>query len=120
MQNNNDLIGIIITVLLGFTGKDMAHTFGPLVAVFLAASGGAAYYIGKRGNMTAWKALKIYVLAVSIALVLTLPLAELLQLWLKSIELPKSIVVPIAFIITAFPNHIRDGLMKLKAKLWKP
>lgn len=124
-MNNNDAIGTIIYFLTYFTTKDFAHTAGPFVGIVIAAMAGAGWYLSKpgTGSLGVVKSCWMFFLRVAVAVALTSSLAELLQLALNSfgvnVQLPRSVVMPIAFVVAGFTDELKDMLLALKDRYGK-
>ena len=123
MQNNNDIIVAILTsVAAYFVSADIAKPFGQIIGVLLAGSAGAAYYIGRGKTITALRAIGMYFLLVSAALTTALPLVELFKAVLLHLGInfpfPESLGMLVAFLLTAFPQHVMGLLLKLKEKAY--
>ncbi len=123
-MNNNDAIGTIVFFLTYFTTKDFANQMGPFAGILIAAMAGAGWYVSKPGAaLGIVKSCWVFVLRVLIATVLAGSLAELVQAVLTSfgstVQLPRSVVMPIAFVVAGFTDEIKDVLTALWEKYGK-
>lgn len=99
MPNNDpqDLITVIVALLAMITGQELANLIGPYAGIAALATAGAAVSLsGNEQKMTNWQACGYVSIRVLAATVLTVGVAELLQMiapWAK----PRYSLIPLAF-----------------------
>ncbi len=122
-MNNNDTISAIVFFLMYFTSKDFANQFAPFAGIALAATAGAVWYISKQGPMSAKMATGLFFGRFLIAVALSSALAELIQVALiafgANVQLPRSVVIPIAFLLAGFTDELKDMLTAFWGKYGK-
>jgi len=119
-----DVVSLLIALVAIIASKEIAHLVGPYAAIVVLACAGASLSLsGSDENLTGFRAVVYIGVRVLVAVVLTVTLAELLQVavpWLK----PCYTLVPLAFGIGWIRDYsavrewlggIVDGIVKRKA-----
>ena len=99
-----DLIALLVTLFALIASKEIAAILGPYAGIFLLACAGAAVSLsGTKETYTGSRAVWYVTWRAGVAVVVTVAIAELLQLVLPQLK-PRYTVAPIAFLI----GWIRD------------
>lgn len=124
MGDPPDVVSLLIALVAIIASKEIAHLVGPYAAIVVLACAGASLSLsGSDEELTGFRAVVYIGVRVLVAVVLTVTLAELLQVavpWLK----PRYTLVPLAFGIGWIRDYsavrdwlggIVDGIVKRKA-----
>jgi len=107
-----DVVSLLIALVAIIASKEIAHLVGPYAAIVVLACAGASLSLsGSDENLSGFRAVLYIGVRVLVAVVLTVTLAELLQVavpWLK----PRYTLVPLAFGIGWIRDYaaLRDWL----------
>lgn len=103
-QPQLDIVTVAIAVLSWIVGAEAAAIVGPYTVIVLSALGGAAWSAGRRTQSSSIAALTHIILSVGLALIATVPIAELIARWtdLQS----RWTLAPAAVLIAARPDWL--------------
>jgi hypothetical protein len=99
-----DIVTVAIAVTSWVLGAEIAAIVGPYTVILLSALGGAAWSAGRRTQSSRLGALTHIVLSVGLALIATVPLAELIARWTDLQA--RWTLAPAAVLIAARPDWI--------------
>lgn len=124
MGDPPDVVSLLIALVAIIASKEIAHLVGPYAAIVVLACAGASLSLsGSEEQFTGAKAIVYIGVRVLVAVVLTVTLAELLQVampWLK----PRYTLVPLAFgigwirdysAVREWIGRVIDGIVNRKA-----
>lgn len=107
-QSSLDIVTVSIAVASWLVGAEVAAIIGPYTVILLSALGGAAWSAGRRVQGTRLGAAVHIVLSVGLALIATVPLAELIARWTDLQA--RWTLAPAAVLIAARPDWIWQQL----------
>lgn len=97
MNEPVDIVSLLIALIAVIASREVAHLVGPYAAlVVLACAGSALSLSGNEEELTAVRAFRYVAVRILVAVVLTVTIAELIQLvapWAR----PRFTLVPLAF-----------------------
>lgn len=97
-----DAITVAIAIASWLLGPDVAEVVGAWSVILLSALGGAAWSVGQEVSMTRWAAVGHILLGMGLAIITTIPAAELLARY-ASLE-PRWTLAIAAALIAARPK----------------
>lgn len=103
-QQPLDIVTVAIAVVSWLLGADVAAIVGPYAVILLSALGGAAWSASRRPQRTRTAVVLHIALSVGLALIATVPLAELIARWAEVHA--RWILAPAAVLIAARPEWI--------------
>ena len=97
-----DIVTVTIAVATWLVGAEVADVIGPYAVILLSALGGAAWSASRRVQLTRMGTLLHIVLSVGLALIATVPVAELMA-WGTRLQ-SRWMLAPAAVVIAARPD----------------
>lgn len=108
-----DIVTVAIALSTWALGAELAQYVGPYSIIFLGALGGATWSASSRENETRWQALRYVIWMVGLALIVTVPLAEMISRW--SDVAAHWMFAPVAVVVAARP----DWVVRQARRLWE-
>lgn len=108
-----DIVTVAIAVSSWVVGDQVAAIVGPYSVILLSALGGAAWSASTRPRSTRWQTIVHIILSVGLAVIATVPLAELLSRWWDLHA--RWTLAPAAVLIAARPAWVLEQLRALIA-----
>lgn len=99
-----DIVTVSIAIASWALGAELAAIVGPYTVIVLSALGGAAWSAGRRTQHTRFGAVLHILLSVGLALIATVPIAELIARWTDLQA--RWTLAPAAVLIAARPDWI--------------
>lgn len=103
-----DIVTVTIAVATWIVGAEVAAIVGPYTVILLSALGGAAWSASRSVQLTRMGTLLHIVLSVGLALIATVPAAELIARWTDA--QPRWMLAPAAVLIAARPDVLWQWL----------
>jgi hypothetical protein len=99
-----DIVTVMIAAATWAIGSEAAQYVGPYSVIILGAIGGATWSASSRQSESRWQALRYVLWMVGLALIATVPLAELIARWTEIA--PRWIFAPVAVVVAARPDWV--------------
>lgn len=103
-QPQLDIVTVAIAVSTWAVGAELAQYIGPYSVIVAGAIGGATWAATRRKMNSRWEALAYVLWMVGLALIATVPLAEVVAR--VSGVAPRWMFAPVAVVIAAQPNWV--------------
>lgn len=99
-----DIVTVMIAAATWAVGAEAAQIIGPYSVIILGAIGGATWSASSRQSENRWQALRYVLWMVGLALIATVPLAEIIARWTEIA--PRWMFAPVAVVIAARPDWV--------------